>query len=473
MKKSLSDIDFIYFLGIGGIGMSAIARYFLSKGKAVAGYDKTNTVLTENLQKEGAQIHFDDSIELVVQQMKDYPTERMLFVYTPAVPQSSNIYQYLLKEGFRLFKRSEILGLITNDTYTAAVAGTHGKTTTSTMLAHLLIEAGYHCTAFLGGISGNYGSNFLSEDGGPRFITHDKFYPTVVEADEFDRSFLQLTPDIAAITSVDPDHLDIYGNGEELIHSFQDFSSCIKPGGVLISRKGLNYHPAVQKGVEVMTYSIHEPADFYANDIRILNGKYQFTLQSNIENIEDIRVGLPGLHNVENATAAAAMAQKMGLSAESIKKGLQSFKGVKRRFEYIFEAGGKVYIDDYAHHPRELEACIQSLRQLFPERKITGIFQPHLFSRTRDFAEGFAESLGLLDELILMEIYPARELPIPGINSTYLLELVAIENKKLLDATQVIQALESESLEVLVTLGAGDIDQLVEPIKHKLQELWK
>lgn len=473
MKKSLAEIDLIYFLGIGGIGMSAIARYFLSKGKSVAGYDKTSTLLTDSLQKEGAKIHFTDSSEEVKKLIKPYLSDRILFIYTPAVPKSSIIYQYLEKEGFQLFKRSALLGFITNDTFTAAVAGTHGKTTTSTMLAHLLMDSGYHCTAFLGGISTNYSSNFLSKDQGSRQIVHDKNFPTVVEADEFDRSFLQLAPDIAAITSVDPDHLDIYGTGKEMITSFEEFTSCIKPGGVLITRKGLNYQPNVKDGVEVLTYSIGEHADFFASEIQIIDGKYHFSLQSVIENIKEIKVGLPGLHNVENAVAAAAMAQKMGLSASSIKKGLQSFKGVKRRFEYILEAGNKVYIDDYAHHPRELEACIRSVKQLFPNKKITGIFQPHLFSRTRDFAKGFAESLGLLDELLLMEIYPARELPIQGINSAYLLDLVHLDKKRLLNPTEVLEAIEDSSIEVLLTLGAGDIDQLVEPIKNKLISLWK
>jgi UDP-N-acetylmuramate--alanine ligase len=472
MKKSLSHIDLIYFLGIGGIGMSAIARYFLKKGKIVAGYDKTATPLTERLKEEGAKIHFSDSAELAKKEIEKYARERILIVYTPAIPKDSLIYQYFLSEGFYLSKRAEILGVITDDTYTAAVAGTHGKTTTSTMLAHLLIEANYHCTAFLGGISGNYLNNFVSTENDGDLIVHDQMHPTVVEADEFDRSFLKLSPDIAAITSVDADHLDIYGTGDELIDSFQDFTACIKEGGILISKKGLNYVPKVVGDVKVFSYAINESADFYATDIKIIDGKYHFSLKSIVEEIKQIEVGLPGLHNVENAVAAAAMAQKMGVGADTIKQGLKSFKGVKRRFEYIVERKNSVYIDDYAHHPRELEACILSLRELYPQKKITGIFQPHLFSRTRDFATGFAQSLGLLDEVILMEIYPARELPIPGIDAHFLLGLIPLKHKRILSVQQILDAVEDESIEVLVTLGAGDIDQLVNPIKQKLEKLW-
>lgn len=453
--------------------MSAIARYYLKKGKSVAGYDKTPTQLTEQLQREGARVHFMDSKEIVAEEIRKFPKQKVLIVYTPAIPKESEIYQFLIKEGFELKKRAEILGLITRDTFTAGVAGTHGKTTTSTMLAHLLIESGSYCTAFLGGISVNYGNNFISVEDKEGKIVYDRNHPTVVEADEFDRSFLQLSPDVAAVTSVDADHLDIYGSGNALIESFQDFTSCIKPGGVLISKKGLNYIPKVKQGVKVMTYSIQDEADFYATQIKIVNGRYEFTFNNRQESIEGIRVGLPGLHNVENAVAAAAMAQMMGVPSEKIRSGLESFKGVKRRFEYIYQKGERFFIDDYAHHPRELEACILSLRALFPGKRITGIFQPHLFSRTRDFAHEFAKSLALLDDLMLMEIYPAREVPIPGIDADYLLGLIEMKSKTKMSSAEIIESIEKKVPEIIVTLGAGDIDQLVSPIKNKLEEIWE
>lgn len=472
MSKAADHIELVYFLGIGGIGMSAIARYYLQKGKKVAGYDKTPTTLTQQLTEEGASIHYSDSKELAASEIEKFSKEKVQVVFTPAIPKNSEIYQYLKEAGFELKKRAEILGLITRNTYTAAVAGTHGKTTTSSMLTHLLVDAGYYCTAFLGGISVNYANNFISESDGRDEILYDRNHPTVVEADEFDRSFLHLSPDIAAVTSVDADHLDIYGSGNALIESFQKFTSCIKEGGVLISKKGLNYQPAVNSKVRVYSYAIREEADFYASGIEIVNGKYQFTMISREGKIEGIRVGLPGLHNVENAVAAASMAQLMGVSPEKIKKGLETFRGVKRRFEYIYQKGEKCFIDDYAHHPRELEASILSIRELFPGKKVTGIFQPHLFSRTRDFAEGFAQSLALLDELILMEIYPARELPIPGIDSDYLLGLIDMENKVKLGTDEILEVVEKRNPEILVTLGAGDIDQLVDPIKRKLEKIW-
>jgi UDP-N-acetylmuramate--alanine ligase len=442
----------LYFLGIGGIGMSALARYFHQRGAKVAGYDKTETALTRQLTEEGMNITYSDELASLPAFALNKNT---LIVYTPAIPKSSILFAYFSQEKFQMLKRSQLLGEITEHSYTIAVGGTHGKTTTSSMVAHLLNQT-LGTNAFLGGIATNFNSNL---------VVHPSSSNTVIEADEYDRSFLTLSPNLAVITSTDADHLDIYGEHDELKKSFNDFAAKIKQGGLLILRYGLavNYS-------SVITYAIDEPkADFNAHSIAIINGRYQYDLSTPEGEFKDITIGLPGIHNVENSVAAFVVGWKMGIAPSEIKEALKTFKGVKRRFEKIIESKDLVFIDDYAHHPKELEMCITSVKQLYPTQKITGIFQPHLFSRTRDFAEGFAQSLSLLDELILLEIYPARELPIEGVNSSMLLEMVQLKDKCIVPMSEVVSTLAQRKVEVLLTLGAGDIDTLVEPIKNHYQ----
>ena len=449
-------IHSVYFLGIGGICMSALARYFKAKGKHVSGYDKTPTALTDELIAEGIDVHFEDNIDIVNLKFRNSKSE-LLVVYTPAVPKEHKEYCYFMENGFTIKKRSEVLGLITREHFTVAIAGTHGKTTTSSIVAHILKHSGMDCTAFLGGITQNYHTNLLLSD---------KSNIMVVEADEYDRSFLTLFPDIAIITSADPDHLDIYGDKKHLEESFNLFAKQVKSNGKLIAKKGLALEDEIIN--KSLSYSVVSQADFYASNIRVEKGSFVFDLVSKIENIEAITIDIPGRHNVENAVGAAAAAQLMGVKAKEIKNALSSFKGVKRRFEYQIKSKNLVYIDDYAHHPEELKACINAVRELYPGKKITGIFQPHLYSRTRDFADGFAGSLDLLDECILLDIYPARELPIEGVSSKMLLEKMHIQNKMLLQKNELVKDIKNRELEVLLTLGAGDIDQLVEPIKKAL-----
>lgn len=454
--------------------MSAIARYFNAIGITVFGYDKTPTALTDSLVKEGIKIHFEDDVNVVKHLLDGLSKKEILIVITPAIPKNHTEYNYFKNNDFEIKKRSEVLGMITQSTYTAAVAGTHGKTTTSTILTHLLKSSGYDVTAFLGGIAKNYNNNFIAGSEVERDIIEnsslkfkmDVLSPTVVEADEYDRSFLTLHPDVAIVTSVDPDHLDIYGNDEQLKESFKLFTSQVKPRGVLISKLGLNYQLANKADVKVYQYALEAQADFFAYDIKIEEGKYKFSINSCIENINDICFGLPGLHNVENAVSAIAAAQIMGVLPIDIKKALKNFTGVNRRFDYRINSEEFVYIDDYAHHPEEIKACVNSIKQLYPAKKITGIFQPHLYSRTRDFAKGFSESLSLLDEVILMEIYPARELPIEGVNSAMLLNDITCKQKQILQTSQILDYLKLHQPEVLVTIGAGDIDQLVSPIEN-------
>jgi len=470
----IRNIKYAYFIGVGGIGMSAIARYFNAIGIEVSGYDKTPTSLTDSLVKEGIRIHFNDDVNLVKELFELLPKNEILVVITPAIPKNHEEYNYFLNNNFEIRKRSEVLGMITKSTYTAAVAGTHGKTTTSTILTHILKSSGYDVTAFLGGIAKNYNNNFIagsefsndSAENSRLKFKMDVLSPTVVEADEYDRSFLTLHPDVAIVTSVDPDHLDIYGNDEQLKESFKLFTSQVKPRGALISKLGLNYELASNEDVKIYHYALQTQADFFAYDIKIEEGKYKFHVNSCIENINDICLGLPGLHNVENAVSAIAAAQIMGVLPIDIKKALKSFTGVNRRFDYRINTENLVYIDDYAHHPEEIKACLNSIRQLYPTKKITGIFQPHLYSRTRDFAKGFSESLSLLDEVILMEIYPARELPIQGVNSAMLLNDIKCKQKQILQNNQILDYLKLNQPEVLVTIGAGDIDQLVSPIEN-------
>lgn len=444
-------INKVYLIGIGGIGMSALARFFHAQGNAVAGYDRFATPLTEALISEGIEIQFNDDVNQLPLWVKEKSGE-VLVLFTPAIPKENLVLNFLRDLGYQVFKRSEVLGLITKEAYTIAVAGTHGKTTTASILAHILKDTGYGCNAFLGGIATNYNSNVLLDS---------KAKTVVVEADEYDRSFLELYPDIAIVTSMDADHLDIYGEKESLDESFNLFVSQIKYSGKLIRKFGLNLTGGI-------TYSIDGQADYQASEIRVVDGAFLFTLHYPKGKITDVTVGLPGSHNIENAVAAFTVAAELGIDHNAIITALASFKGVKRRFEYHIKSAGLIYIDDYAHHPAELKACIQSVKELYPDKKITGIFQPHLYSRTRDFADAFAESLSELNEVILLEIYPARELPIDGISSKMLLEKISISKKSLLQKKEVVEDLKDRKIEVLLTLGAGDVDQLIEPIKQEL-----
>ena len=470
----IHHLKYAYFIGIGGIGMSAIARYFHSIGIAVSGYDKTPTSLTDSLIKEGIQVHFDDNVDSISNDLIQGNKNEVLIVVTPAIPANHSEYNYFKAQQFTIKKRAEVLGMITQSTFNAAVAGTHGKTTTSCMLTHILKHSGYDVTAFLGGISKNYNTNFIAGNQiNSGVINHlsdqesaHTLAPVVVEADEYDRSFLTLHPDIAIVTSVDSDHLDIYGNANSLKESFGLFTAQVKSKGSLITKAGLSYQPICTNDVQIYHYAVNQLADFSATEIKIVDGTYTFKLNSCIENIDHIELGLPGLHNVENSVAAIAAAQIMGVSASHIQQSLASFTGVNRRFDIRFKTTNFVYIDDYAHHPEEIKAFVNSVKQLFPNKRITGIFQPHLFSRTRDFAAGFSESLSLLDEVILMEIYPARELPISGVSSEMLMKDIDCNKKQLLNASEILEYLKLHQPEVLVTIGAGDIDKLVEPIEN-------
>jgi len=446
----LSNIKRVYLIGIGGIGMSGLARYFHHLGCVVCGYDKTSTELTGELQREGIPVVFDDNTDWIPSAFHT-PGENTLIIFTPAVPKDSLILNFFKNNGFELFKRSQVLGIISRGMYTVAVAGTHGKTTTSTMIAHILKDSGKDCSAFLGGISTNYHSNVL----------YGKNNIVVVEADEYDRSFLTLHPDIAIITSMDADHLDIYGDKSHLTDSFKLFASQIKPGGQLIHKKGL----PLDYG---LTYAVETEADAYASNIRIKDSDFYFDFSNSKVTITGIRLGIPGTHNVENAVAAIEATLMLDISPDAIKSALGSFAGVKRRFEYIIKNDHQIYIDDYAHHPEELKACINSVRHLYPDKKITGVFQPHLFTRTRDFADDFARALELLDEVILLEIYPARELPIQGIDSKMLLNKINKTSKYVCKNDELIGLLKSLKPELLLTLGAGDIDQFVKPIEESL-----
>jgi len=451
-KKSVSSI---YFIGIGGIGMSALARYFHSKGATVSGYDKTPSSLTRELEQEGMSIHYEESIELI-------PKEAELIVYTPAVPKEHNELVYYQQHGYKVVKRSDVLKIATESSFNICIAGTHGKTTITTMIAHLLRHTGYGCNAFLGGISVNYGTNFWPSEKNV----------SVVEADEYDRSFLKLSPDIAIITSMDPDHLDIYGTAEEMEKAFIDFSGMIKEGGLLISKFGLKRTMDL-RGSRHLTYSAqNNNADAYAENIKMMNGSYEFDVIIKERQIENVRLNIGGMHNVENAIAAIAVTSSLNISEAKIKAAVADFRGVKRRFEYIIKTDDMVFIDDYAHHPEELRALINGAKSLFTDKKCTLIFQPHLYTRTRDLADGFAEVLDMADEVILLPIYPARELPIEGVNSEMILEKMKNKNKMVLNKDELKDWIKKDFRKhgkVLVTTGAGDIDLLVESIKEILK----
>jgi len=448
--------DKMYFIGIGGIGMSALARYFRSNGFDVAGYDKVKTDLCGELEKEGITIHYEDNILLIPDKFKEVSDkENILIVITPAVPQDHSELRWYRNNGFSIRKRAEILGQISENFRTIAVAGTHGKTSVSSCVAHIFKSSSWGCNAFLGGITKNYNTNQI-------LSSASKF--AIVEADEYDRSFLQLKPEAAIITAVDADHLDVYENKSNVSIAFNDFVRKIIPGGKLLIKKESAFIPDSVSALTA-TYSIREKADCFISDLVLLNGKFTFNLTTPWGKIENITPGITGKYNVENCVAAASMCLWMGIDAETIKKGLASFLGVKRRFDIQVSTKQYVYVDDYAHHPEELKAFISSVKEVYPNKKITGIFQPHLYSRTRDFAEGFGCSLSLLDELLLLDIYPAREEPIPGISSNTILKYVDLVHKQICNKEQLLSMIEKQKPEVLLTMGAGDIDQLVEPIK--------
>ncbi len=446
----LENIKLVYLVGIGGIGMSGLARYFHKRGCLVNGYDRTPTALTEALQAEGIQISFIDDVNLIGPDFREN-SPSVLVIYTPAIPKDSAVLNYFIKYGFTLKKRSEVLGIISRGMFTIAVAGTHGKTTTSTLIAHILRHSGVDCTAFLGGISSNYNTNVLFGDNNV----------LVVEADEYDRSFLTLHPDIAVVTSMDADHLDIYGSAEMVKESFRMFVSQLKENGKLLRKEGLELEGGI-------TYSASGSADACAENIRVENGSFLFDFRNKELVIKDIAMPLPGVHNIENAVAAIQAALLLSVSSEKIKAAIEDFKGVKRRFEYIIRNDHTVYIDDYAHHPEELKACLSAVKKLYPGRKLTLIFQPHLYSRTRDFAGEFAEVLSMADELILLDIYPAREAPIPGISAAVIFDHVNATFKKQCDKDDALKYIKSTGPSLLVTAGAGDIDTLVEPLKFIL-----
>ena len=470
---NINTITAVYFVGAGGIGMSALIRYFLSRGKQVAGYDKTPSDLTAQLNREGAVIHYEDNTSLIPDAFKD--PAQTLVVYTPAVPESHTELTYFRQNGFEVMKRARVLGEITNCSRGLCIAGTHGKTTTSSMLAHLLKQSHVDCNAFLGGILKNYGSNLMLSD---------KSDLTVIEADEFDRSFHWLTPYMAVITAADPDHLDIYGTAEAYRESFEHFTSLIRPDGCLVMKKGIDVTPRLKEGVKLYTYTGAEDLstvncqlstdkpDFYAENVRIGNGEIWFDFVGPDIRIADIQLGVPVKVNIENGVAAIALAWMNGATPEEIKKGMASFGGPKRRFDFHLKKDNIVLIDDYAHHPAELAASIQSVKELYAGRKVTGIFQPHLYTRTRDFAPDFAASLSLLDELILLDIYPAREEPIPGITSEIIFDAVTIRAKKLIRKSELLDLVEKEAdtFEVVLMVGAGDIDRLIEPVKQILDK---
>ncbi len=464
--NSIDKYQNIFFLGIGGIGMSALARWFIKMGLRVSGYDRTRTTLTQQLEAEGMLVHYTDAINNIpaaVLQEK----ENTLVVFTPAIPNDHKEYNYLLQEGYTILKRSEILGLITKNYKTIAVAGTHGKTTTSSMVAHILKSANRNMVAFLGGITTNYESNLVMHGE----IGEDTL--VVAEADEFDRSFLRLFPEMAIITSADPDHLDIYGNHESMITSFKDFVKQINSKGTLIIHESIAEKLAGEMTtLTKITYSMSR-GQFFAGNITAHSGFFEFDLMGFGPKVERIRLGVPGFHNVENAVAASIAAQACGLRVAEIKTGLESFRGVKRRFEFVYRNDKVIFIDDYAHHPTEIEAFLRSVKSMYPRKKLTVVFQPHLYTRTRDFAEGFSKSLSLADELFLMDIYPARELPIAGVDSDMLLAGITAPVKVRCGKADLMEKLEQCDVEIIATVGAGDIDTFVQPIKTMLEKRYE
>ncbi len=460
--RGIEKLNEVYFIGIGGIGMSALARFFKEGGVKVSGYDKTPTGLTKELEAAGIPVHYEESVERI-------PAAPDLVVFTPAIPADHKELVRYREKGLKVFKRSEVLELITGSSFNICIAGTHGKTTITTMVAHLLRDSGFGCNAFLGGIAVNYGTNFWSSE---RNVC-------VVEADEYDRSFLKLNPDIAVITAMDADHLDIYGTAESMEQAFIDFSGKVKPDGLLIRQFGLKRGKELKAG-QSLTYSLqNESADVYATNIRMHNGSYEFDVVIQEEVMENVKLQMGGMHNVENAVAAITVASSLQVEKEKIRAAVESFRGVKRRFEYIIKNDRIVFIDDYAHHPEELRALINGAKALFRQKKCTVIFQPHLFTRTRDLAEGFAEVLDLADEVILLPVYPARELPLEGVNSEMILGRMKKDYKMVKGKEELMvwmkedfsRTVNRDFGEVLITAGAGDIDLLVDPIKEILKEV--
>ncbi len=443
----------LYFVGAGGIGMSALVRYFLAKGYRVAGYDRTPSPLTAELQAEGLEIVYDESVDLIPDYCRDPATT--LVVYTPAIPATHAGLVYFREQGFRVIKRAELLGLITQSSKGLCFSGTHGKTTTSSMAAHIFHESPIGCNAFLGGILRNYDSNLILSD-------HSPF--TVIEADEYDRSFHWLHPYMAVVTATDPDHLDIYGTEEAYLESFAHFTSLIQPGGCLVMKRGIKLVPRVQEGVKVYTYSARDGGDFHAGNIRVGNGTIVFDFVAPDGVVTDVELGVPVDINIENAVAAMAIARLNGVADDDMRRAMASFRGAKRRFEFWVKRDNRVMIDDYAHHPDELKASIRSVRALYPGRKLTVIFQPHLYSRTRDFAPQFAEALSMADQVILLDIYPAREQPIPGVSSQIIFDKITCREKELCLREKLLERIKECNFDVLLTMGAGDIDRLLPQI---------
>ncbi|MBR3022348.1 MAG: UDP-N-acetylmuramate--L-alanine ligase [Bacteroidaceae bacterium] len=455
----IEDIKSVYFIGAGGIGMSALVRYFLSLGKVVAGYDRTPSELTERLNDEGAAIHYEDNVSLIPEACRDARTT--LVVYTPAIPQEHSEWTWFREQGFEIQKRAQVLGTITRSRRALCVAGTHGKTTTSTMAAHLIQQSHVGTAAFLGGISKNYGTNLL---------TTDKSDLVVIEADEFDRSFHWLEPYMTVVTATDPDHLDIYGTPEAYWESFEKYISLIRKGGTLILHEGLQIHPVIPEGVKVYTYS-RDHGDFHAENIRIADGEIFIDFVSPRGIVRDIQLGVPISINIDNGVAAMALAQLNGVTDEELRQGMASFRGVDRRFDFKIKNDRHVFLSDYAHHPAEIRQSAKSIRELYPKRHITALFQPHLYTRTRDFYRDFAESLSLMDEVILVDIYPAREKPIPGVTTKLIYDLLApgVE-KMMISKEQILPVIEAkkDAFDVLISLGAGDIEDFVPRITEIL-----
>ena len=456
---NIETIQSVYFVGAGGIGMSALIRYFLSLGKRVAGYDRTSSELTARLVEEGAVIHYEEDVNQIPEWCRDAATT--LIVYTPAIPNEHAELNYFRTNGFEIHKRAQVLGIITRSSKALCVAGTHGKTTTSTMAAHLLQQSHVGCTAFLGGISKNYGTNLLLSQESPY---------TVIEADEFDRSFHWLSPYMSVITATDPDHLDIYGTREAYLESFRHYTTLIQPGGALILHEGLALQPDVQSGVKVYTYS-RDHGDFHAESIRIGGGDIYVDFVAPDTRICDVQLGVPVSINIDNGVAAMALAHLNGVTDEEIKRGMASFRGVDRRFDFKLKTDRIVFLSDYAHHPAEIAQSVRSIRELYQDKKITAIFQPHLYTRTRDFYHEFADSLSLLDEVILTDIYPAREEPIPGVSSQLIYDQLRPGIEKCLCRKEdVLALLETKDIEVLIVLGAGDMDNYVPQITRLLEQ---
>jgi len=460
--RGIDKMNEVYFIGIGGIGMSAIARFFHAGGVKVSGYDKTPTVLTKELESSGVAVHYEENVELI-------PKKVDLVVYTPAIPEEHKELVFYRTNGYKVVKRSDVLQIISEGSFNICIAGTHGKTTITTMVAHLLRDSGFGCNAFLGGIAVNYGTNFWSSEKNV----------CVIEADEYDRSFLKLSPDVAIITAMDADHLDIYGTAEAMEQAFIDFSKRVRKDGVVIGKFGLKRTKELRTQ-HFLSYSLqNESADVYAANIRMMNGSYEFDVLLKDNTLENVKLNMGGMHNVENAVAAIAVASSLGIENDKIKAAVENFKGVKRRFEYVIKNERLVFVDDYAHHPEELRALINGAKSLFKQKKCTVIFQPHLYSRTRDLVDGFAEVLDLADEAILLPIYPARELPIEGVSSEMIMHKMKNDNRSVMSKNALMdwikeeyaETINKEFGEILITAGAGDIDMLVDSIKNELKDI--